>query len=170
MSVKKVKETKRFYECWYDEESEASAARLGRWDAALHAAGERDARLVRYRVAHAAARIPRRLGNEATPSDLAIDKKFWARAEALYRTLAFGWERIAFSAGDFTSNCSKEEQLIATRITWDLFMEEAIASIQRIRTEAITLTAQAGQRDVANRIASLYQHELDELERIKPLM
>lgn len=156
----------RFYEQWYDRRQEASPSALAGWDGALAAADERERCLNLWRIAKVARGIPRRLGSAAVPAELAADKKFWARATSLYLHLAQQWERIAFGAGDFSNRSDNEHVRQAVRKTTEDFVEEAIAAVQANRTTAITLTAQQGDFNLANRMAFLYERELDDLARL----
>lgn len=164
--VKEHKSGRRYYETWYEPGLERLPGPLAQWIPDQHAAEQRDRCLRARRIAIVARSIPRRLGQAATPQQLAADKKFWARAAPLYRRMSMAWERDAFGAGDFVAQASREEERAAYTMLAADFAAEAIAAIQEHRTTAITLTAQCGHRELANRMAYLYQRELEELQRL----
>lgn len=122
---------------------------------------EEVARLIRGgTVAALAAAIPRRLGQDASPAELARDKKLARRMASVCSRVGREWIDGRFPT---YKQPDAEMRAAAAQVDWGEWAEETSEHLERRRTYVATLCKATGQRQFGNRAMHLYQMELDAL-------
>lgn len=113
--------------------------------------------------------IPRRLGGQASPRELATDKKAMRRLTYLYELRAWQWADLIPGATVDENRITQEARRLGAQVQVPRWVHSRIDSIEDWGSELATAALRTGDSRLANQVVARIESELHGLERVQAL-
>lgn len=154
-----------FVEQWLD-----SAYPLdNEWDPEQFAVKQRERIILNIIIAEAAHAIPRRLGADATPPELAKDKKLNKRLRARWISILHLWEGQPADVEEYKQHHQDSLQslnTVAMQRNWHEFMAGYVVEMRDLLANAANNAVNKGENRTANRYCNRLLNELTQIHQL----
>jgi hypothetical protein len=111
--------------------------------------------------------IPRRLGGDATPQELAEDKKVLKKLIYLYSQLVERWSVQGIYLQRPDDQPSKANQTLGAQVRFPEWIDAQMQKVEKDKREMATAATQKGDRRSANKVVAALEQEFLTLARVR---